>query len=293
MGRNKQVVCQKCCRVMRSDHLNKHMKVHEKYNENSLDSKSIYSSRTSLDNESEFGSSATDWEAPVQKETPLEREAIIKTIRIDAADYKNKLKLGKIIYEEIEEHEIPEESLRREYKEAKELYIKHKKNIDLDNVILRPWQKALLEYIKPSTREVIWVMGKHGNEGKSWFQEYMESKFGWGKVICGMDIKMKKGSICHVLSKRSLMTIDTFLFDVGKANTDDGVNYELLEKIKNGRTVASKFDSKELKFKTPNTVVVFSNEKPDVSELSKDRWKIFRIRDDDLIDVTNIYLGKM
>ena len=290
MGRNKQVVCQKCCRVMRSDHLNKHMKVHEKYNENSLDSKSIYSSRTSLDNESEFGSSATDWEAPVQKETPLEREAIIKTIRIDAADYKNKLKLGKIIYEEIEEHEIPEESLRREYKEAKELYIKHKKNIDLDNVILRPWQKALLEYIKPSTREVIWVIGKHGNEGKSWFQEYMESKFGWEKVICGMDIKMKKGSICHVLSKRSLMTIDVFLFDVGKANTDDRVNYELLEKIKNGRTVAAKFDSKELKFKTPNTVVVFSNEKPDVTELSKDRWKIFRIRDDDLIDVTDIYI---
>jgi hypothetical protein len=47
----------------------------------------------------------------------------------------------------------------------------------------------------------------------------------------------------------------------------DGVNYELLEKIKNGRTVAAKFDSKELKFKTPNTVVVFSNEKPDVTEL--------------------------
>ena len=62
---------------------------------------------------------------------------------------------------------------------------------------------------------------------------------------------------------------------------------------KNGRIVASKFDSKELKFKTPNTVVVFSNEKPDVSELSKDRWKIFRIRDDDLIDVTNIYLWKI
>ena len=212
---------------MRSDHLNKHMKVHEKYNENSWDSKSIYSSRTSLhkDDESEFGSSATDWEAPVQKETPLEREAIIKTLKIDDADYKNKLKLGKIIYEEIEEHEISEESLRREYKEAKELYIKHKKNIDLDNVILRPWQKALLEYIKPSTREIIWVIGEHGNEGKSWFQEYMESKFGWGKVICGMDIKMKKGSICHVLSKRSLMTTDKFLFDVGKANTDDEVNY--------------------------------------------------------------------
>ena len=88
------------------------------------------------------------------------------------------------------------------------------------------------------------------------------------------------------------MTTDIFLFDVGKAQTDDGVNYELLEKIKNGRILASKFDSKELKFHTPNTVVVFSNEKPDVKQLSKDRWKIFQIRDDDLIDVTEIYVKK-
>ena len=36
--------------------------------------------------------------------------------------------------------------------------------------------------------------------------------------------------------------------------------------------------------------IVNEDEKPDVSKLSKDRWKIFRIRDDDLIDVTNIYL---
>ena len=88
------------------------------------------------------------------------------------------------------------------------------------------------------------------------------------------------------------MTTNIILFDVGKARTDDGVNYKLLEKIKNGRIVASKFDSKELKFKTPNTVVVFSNEKPDVVELSKDRWKIFQIRDNDLIDVTDIYVKK-
>ena len=126
MGRNKEVVCKKCCRVMRNDHLNRHMKLHKKLRENSLDS--IYSSRASLhkDDESEFSSSATDWEAPVQREPSLEREAIIKRLKIDDAEYKNKLKLGKIIYDAIEEHEIPEESLRREYKEAKELYIKHK-----------------------------------------------------------------------------------------------------------------------------------------------------------------------
>ena len=37
-------------------------------------------------------------------------------------------------------------------------------------------------------------------------------------------------------------------------------------------------------------VVVFSNEKPDVGQLSKDRWKIFQIRDDDLLDATDNYV---
>ena len=44
------------------------------------------------------------------------------------------------------------------------------------------------------------------------------------------------------------------------------------------------------KFHTPNMVVVFSNEKPDVGQMSKDRWKIFQIRDDDLLDATEKYI---
>ena len=52
MGKNKQVVCKKCCRVMRSDNLNRHMKGHEKLREDSWDSKSIYSSRASLPKDS-------------------------------------------------------------------------------------------------------------------------------------------------------------------------------------------------------------------------------------------------
>ena len=54
--------------------------------------------------------------------------------------------------------------------------------------------------------------------------------------------------------------------------------------------MAAKFDSKELKFHTPNTIVVFSNEMPGVDQLSKDRWKIFQIRDDDLLDATDKYI---
>ena len=284
MGKAKQVVCAKCCRVMRSNNLERHMQQHEngKFEEESFHGSAFSASTTSL--ESSFSAVSTT------RSVSINEEVVLKTMNIHAEEYERKLQLGEIVYKHAKECGIPEESLPKEYKEAKDLYVKNKQNIDVENVILRPWQEGLLKYIKPSNREVIWVIGRKGNEGKTWFQEFLASKFGWSRVICGMDIRMKKSSICHILGKRSLMTTDIFLFDVGKARTEDNMNYELIEQIKNGRTLAGKFDSKELKFHTPNIIVVFSNEMPDVDQLSKDRWKIFQIRDEDLLDATDKYV---
>ena len=169
-------------------------------------------------------------------------------------------------------------------REPLEIYKEQKQNVDVENVILKSWQESLLNYMKPSDREIIWVQGRKCGEGKSWFQEYVESRYGFKRVVAGMDIKIKKSSICHALRKRRLATTDIFLFDVGKAKTFDTVNYEVLEKIKNGRILASKFDSVELKLRTPNIVVVFSNDKPEANQLALDRWKIFSIEEDDLVE---------
>ena len=280
---------------MRSNNLKTHMKMHEKYEttikkDGSLDSSasSIGSSRTSLsETESEFSSST-----PAHTPSPLDDEAVIKKLVMDATEYKEKMELGKRIYEHVKEYNIPEESICKVYKEALDLYMKQKKNIDLQNVILRPWQESLLGYLKPTNREVIWVQGEKCNEGKTWFQEFIESKFGWSRVICGMDIKLKKSSICQALRKRSLITTDIFLFNDGKARTEEDVNYEVLEKIKDGRIIASKYDSTELKLHTPNTVVVFSNARPSVNQLAQDRWRIFMIKGDDLVDVTDSRIDK-
>ena len=35
----------------------------------------------------------------------------------------------------------------------------------------------------PSNREVIWVIGRKGDEGKTWFQSYMEAVFGYVSVF--------------------------------------------------------------------------------------------------------------
>ena len=166
MGKHKKVVCEKCCRVMRRDNLERHMQQHEngKFEGDSFHGSAFSASTTSL--ESSFSSVST------HKSISINEEAVFKTMEMHAEEYERKLQLGEIVYKHAKDCGIPEESLPREYKEEKDLYVKNKQNIDIDNVILRPWQEGLLKYIKPSNRKVIWVIGRKVNEGKTWFQEF-------------------------------------------------------------------------------------------------------------------------
>ena len=116
------------------------------------------------------------------------------------------------------------------------------------------------------------------NQNSSYQAKKGVSQGGWNPPPPGLLVRKK------CLDLLGLTTTDIFLFNVGKANTINEVNYEVLEKIKDGRILASKYDSKELKFKTPNIVVVFSNDKPDVKQLASDRWKIFSIINEGLVE---------
>ena len=70
---------------------------------------------------------------------------------------------------------------------------------------------------------------------------------------------------------------------LGKAKKKtDAVNYEVLEDLKDGDAFAAKYNSQQLKIRTPNVVMVFSNEGPDTNQLAIDRWKLLYITDDNL-----------
>ena len=214
-------------------------------------------------------------------------ELVIKRLKINNDKYIQDMELGKIIAKAIKDGKIAQDSLCSEDSDALHLYWNKKQLMNIDNIILKHWQGALLNYMKPTYREVIWVQGAKCDEGKTFFQEYIEAKFGWDKVMCGMDIMMKKESIFHTIRSRPYMTTDIFTFNIGKDNTNmEDINYQVLEQIKDGRFVAAKFSSKEIKICKPNIVIVFSNDKPDVKKLAMDRWTIFKIKDNDLIDVS-------
>jgi len=187
-----------------------------------------------------------------------------------------KLRIGEEISNYLIPDEIPEESLSREDKECLILFRRQHARLDTNNAELRPWQKEAFQLLEsPTQRQVIWIYGSQGNVGKSWFQDYVESYFGHYRVFRS-DLRIKHRDTCNILKNRGLSTIDIFLFNDSRSTKGEEMNiYRVLEDIKDGSATTSKYDNKVIKLKTPNIVMVFSNRKPDLNSLSKDRWSLY------------------
>ena len=199
-------------------------------------------------------------------------------LRKDKRKHAEKVELGREIEAIINDGDASEESLTKENKNALDLFRKQKMLVNVSSTSLRPWQKELLEKLKqPSDREVIWVCGMDGNEGKSFFQAYVESWFGYARVARS-DLRNRPGDVLHALAKRPLTSTDIFLFNLTRANEkEDAVSYTVIESLKDGYATTTKYNSTVIRFKTPNVVAVFANELPDFSQLSLDRWTCYVI----------------
>ena len=147
-----------------------------------------------------------------------------------------------------------------------------------------------MKYFESSNeRQVIWIRGNNGNEGKSWFQKYVQSFFGYHRVFRS-DLRIKHVNICNVLKKRTLGTIDIFLFNDSRFVSGEELNlYRILEDIKDGQATTSKYDNDDIRFKTPNTVMIFSNHYPDLKKLSRDHWILLHPNRDELKNVLDLY----
>ena len=202
--------------------------------------------------------------------------------------YLGQIELGKNISSILDEGVVREESLTKEHKLALDIYRREEPRCDISTVHLRPWQEEALKLIdSPSERQVIWIVGRQGHEGKTWFQNYVESYFGYHRVV-RVDLRIKHANVCNVLKKRSLATANIFLFNDSRSVSGEEINlYRILEDIKDGQATASKYDNNNIRFKTPNTVMVLSNGYPTLNKLSRDRWRIYNANKDILHDVTS------
>ena len=198
--------------------------------------------------------------------------------------YQKNVEIGRQISILLKSDNIPEKSLSRQNKFCLDLFRAQQPTTDVDTAELRLWQKQLLDIVSADEmddRKIIWVVGKKGNEGKSWFQFYLQSLHGEHRVA-RFDITNKTADLLHIMSRCALATTDLFLFNHQRCVPSEDCCYSLLEMIKDGYASAPKFHGSLLRIKRPNLVLVFSNRHPRIRSLSKDRWQICFITDDGL-----------
>ena len=180
---------------------------------------------------------------------PLEKDDLREDLLKDNQLYLEKIELGKVVSSILDEGIIREESLTKERKLALDLYRRQCPRFDIANMELRIWQQQAIDLFEnPTERQVIWITGRHGNEGKTWFQWYVETYFGFHRVA-RIDLRIKHANVCNVLKKRSLGSIDIFLFnDVRSVDEEERSLYRILEDIKDGQATASKYNNDNIRY---------------------------------------------
>ena len=270
-----------CAKYIRSDTLNRHARTHKNILNMSEDEvreelRARHTAHTQREEQRQkVLEIARQENIPIDEILCNEDDLEVHMLQ-DNQDYLNKIELGKQISIIIGKGVVKEESLSRSRKEALDLYRKQIPIRNMEQVELRSWQEQLMVVAIPTEREVIWIQGVRGNEGKTWFQNYLASFYGHARVV-RLDLKMKTANVLHALTKRPLSTTDIFLFNEPRAVNNEACNYSILESIKDGTAVSSKYNNDIVTFKVPNAVIVFSNSIPQMNQLSRDRWRIFRI----------------
>ena len=277
MVRNLPKTCEVCMKRMRGDVLKRHMKKHDKV---VVNDQVITTAKCEICMKHMRKDNLSRHMKVHEKKSERKEKKFLDKITFEMQEYNRKIELGRKIKEIMDKNpQFNQNGLSKDNKEALEifnLYGKSRSNMKVD---WRGWQEELRKYLKkPSDREIIWVIGKSGNQGKSFFQDQIREEFGYDKV-CSIEISDSPKNIFYIL-KKSCSTANIFLFNLPRATVLERENYKILENIKDGSAIAGKYHSTRITFNKPNVVMVFSNYAPETDALSSDRWTIFNISAD-------------
>ena len=169
MGRNKFIQCEVCSKSMRSDHFKLHRKQH--------DQQSKYRTKSCLVCQKTMIAGNLTRHMKIHNESKKE---MLKNIKSDQKCYDDLGNKGRLLKDLLDKEDIDSQSLRAEHLKALSVNSLRK---ELQFESLKTWQEKLIKFMEPSQREIIWVCGVKGAEGKSWFQEYLEHHYTRKKVF--------------------------------------------------------------------------------------------------------------
>jgi len=136
---------------------------------------------------------------------------------------------------------------------------------------LRDWQQGLEQTLDdvPSDREIIFVVDREGNKGKSWFAKYYLKKRPNDVQLLSIG---KRADLAHAVNESKCV----FIFDVQRSQSEF-LDYAVLEMLKDGMVFSAKYNSRMKQLDGNAHVVVMMNEDPDRDKLSQDRYVIINL----------------
>jgi len=136
---------------------------------------------------------------------------------------------------------------------------------------LYPWQKDLLTIIKgiPDDRSIHWIWEDVGNIGKSTFCKYLVIKHK-AIILSGKASDMKNGIRGYIEENGDYPEL--VVLDIPRTS-QDYLSYQGIEEIKNACFFSGKYEGGMVVGNNPH-LICFANFRPEVSKLSKDRWRI-------------------
>ncbi len=140
----------------------------------------------------------------------------------------------------------------------------------LEGKNLYAFQRKIIGIVKqePDERTIYWFWSVKGNIGKSSLCKHLCLKYD------ALSLGGKVADALYAVGKRvgAGKPPKVVVFDVARSEAKY-LQYAALENLKNGCFFSSKYESGQVLMNAPH-VIVFSNEAPDRSMLSGDRWKV-------------------
>lgn len=130
----------------------------------------------------------------------------------------------------------------------------------------RPWQQKVLDTLsaEPDDRTIYWVTDAQGGQGKTRLATHLIRNYG------GIELSGKMADMTYAYSQGKQRVV---IFDISRAAADmTGHIYSMAEKLKCGRLMNTKYQSRMVTFRPPH-VIIFSNSTWDREKFSHDRVK--------------------
>lgn len=146
------------------------------------------------------------------------------------------------------------------------------------NIVLYPWQKQIMNDIEFDTRRINVIVCESGCIGKTTLATYLGCR-GLARNVPILESYKDFMRFCMDVPTSGLYLID---FPRSLNKSACGSMWSAIESIKNGFCWDDRYHYREKYFDCPN-IWVFSNQVPDLSMLSKDRWVLWEVVDKELI----------